>query len=194
MEQTPNSMKGPTTHKTAMVLKWALIVGIVVVLNLFFNYSVTLVYKTPTWDAFCPAEKYSTQYTTKDICVANGGLWQENTIPPDTKYTQSVPAQPEVRSFCDQTYTCGRQFNDAHKIYNRNVFILLVLFGVLSIALGSYLVSISAVSLGLSFGGVLSFIIGSFNYWSDMQDWLRVAVLGAALVALIWVAVKKIKE
>ena len=50
-----------------------------------------------------------------------------------------------------------------------------------------------AVSLGLSLGGVLSFVIGTIGYWSDLSDVLRVVVLGIALVALIYLGIKKVR-
>ncbi len=185
----PNSKQ-----KTMRMIKWALILGIVIVLNLFFNYAVSLIYKTPTYESFCPTEKYNKTYTDKNMCVADGGMWTENTVPAPTKYAKPVQTQPEVSGYCNPTYTCANAYNDAQKVYNKNIFILLIVFGILSIVLGVYLSAISVVSLGLSFGGILSLIIGSIRYWSDMQDWLRVAVLGAALVALIWLGIKKFKE
>ena len=175
------------------MVKWAVIIGIVIVLNLFFNYAVSLVYESPKYEAYCPAEMYNKSYTDKQLCVADGGMWTENTAPVQGKSAPQL-AQPEVTGYCNPTYTCGNEFNDAQKVYNKNVFIVLVVFGILALALGVHLSSISVVSLGLSFGGILSLIIGSSRYWSDMQDWLRVAVLGAALVALIWIGIKKIKD
>jgi hypothetical protein len=35
------------------VLKWSLIIGIVIVVNLFFNYTLSLIYKQPDYNNFC---------------------------------------------------------------------------------------------------------------------------------------------
>jgi hypothetical protein len=35
------------------VLKWSLIIGMVVVINLFFNYALSLIYKQPDYNNFC---------------------------------------------------------------------------------------------------------------------------------------------
>src|SRR3989344_1094056 len=171
MEQTQSNLE--TKNKTLSIIKWILIVSIAIVLNLFFNYVVCLVYETPKYEGFCPVEMYNKAYIDKQMCVAYGGMWTESTAPIQEKYAKPVPAQPEVTGYCNPTYTCGNQFNDAEKVYNKNIFILLIVFGILSIILGVYLSSISVVSLGLSFGGILSLIIGSARYWRDMQDWLR---------------------
>jgi len=72
--------------------------------------------------------------------------------------------------------------------------LVLVVLGAISLVVGFFLVDFSAVSLGLSFGGVLSFIIASIRYWSAMQEYLRVIILGLALATLIALAIKKFKE
>jgi hypothetical protein len=41
---------------------------------------------------------------------------------------------------------------------------------------------------------VLALIIGSIRYWSDMDDILRVALLGIALGSLLGIAWKKFRD
>ena len=35
------------------ILKWALVIGIIIVLNLFFHFATRLVYKIPEYEDFC---------------------------------------------------------------------------------------------------------------------------------------------
>ena len=187
--------------KNINILKWALVVSIVVVLNLFFNYSIMLIYKEPKWDNFCKQEQINIIPKTKEECLAKGGSWTENgktrmeaneAINADKPLIQPITLEP--RSYCDQEFTCRKQFEEAQKLYNRNVFVVLIVLGVVSIIASFVLSNITAVSLGLSFGGILSLIVGSVRYWSDMDDYLRVIILGLALAALIWLGVKKIRD
>ena len=180
--------------KTARFVKWALIVAIVVVLNLFLNYAISLVYKTPTFDGFCPASITNQTYTDAGMCTKAGGQWTETTMPvPTDKSGVSNPVT--VSGYCNATYSCSQNFDKAQSVYNRNVFIVLVILGIAAIAFGAYMTHLSSVvSLGFSFGGVLALLIGSIRYWSDMQDVLRVVVLAVALAALVWIGIKKIKE
>lgn len=175
---------------TTTILKWALVAGIVVVLNLFFNYSIFLVYEAPQYENFCPKEQVNIAPTTQEECVAKGGSWNVGGEP----VKPSLGSQPERVTWCDVTFTCQKQFNDAQKMYNRNVFIALVILGAVSLVVSFFIANITAVSLGLSLGGVLSLIVGSMRYWTDMDEYLRVIVLGLALIALIWLGVKKIQE
>jgi hypothetical protein len=96
--------------------------------------------------------------------------------------------------YCNQEFTCQQKFEDANKVYNRNVFIVFTVVGIAALAASVFAGAAEAVALGLSFGGVLSLIIGSVRYWSDMEDILRVVILGVALAALIWTAYKKFKD
>ncbi len=47
------------------------------------------------------------------------------------------------------------------------------------------------ISIGLSWGGVLSFVIASIRYWSVADNLIKVLILGIALATLIWLAIKK---
>lgn len=187
-------MPSVSNGKTARIVKWALVIAIIIVLNLFFNYAISLVYKAPEFSGFCPVELTSTVYTDKAMCVSVGGQWNETTAPlpaPADGMTKPVA----VNGYCDATFTCSQKFNDSQSSYNRNVFILLLVLGILSLVGGAYATHLSSVvALGFSFGGTVSILIGAIRYWSNMQDVLRVVMLGVALVALVWVGVKKIKE
>lgn len=180
---------------TKSIVKWALILGIIIVLNLFFNYTISLLYKAPQFENFCPVALTSKAYVDKNSCFEAGGQWNETTVPVEIKDgSKVVSTAPQITGYCDVTYSCSKVYNNTQSVYNRNVFIILVILGIASLALGSFVTGISVVSLGLSFGGVISLFIGSVRYWSDMDDWLRVAVLGVALAALIWLGVKKIRD
>jgi len=178
--------------KNIHILKWILVVGIVVVLNLFFNFAIKLVYDTPEWETFCPNRNEPVVMTPPDQeqCLAAGGQWNPRTEKPRTNIAETV----ETAGWCDVNFTCQKEFETANELYNRNVFIVLIVAGLASLVIGFFLANISSVSLGLSLGGVVSFIIGAARYWSDMDDYLRVIILGLALVVLIWLGVKKIRD
>ncbi len=176
--------------KNIHILKWVLVIAIVVVLNLFFNFAIKLAYDAPEWDKFCPQQQVTITPDTQDKCVAVGGAWTENVAPAKPVIAgETVP-----KGWCDPNFTCQKKYQTALELYNRNVFIILILAGLISLVIGFFLNAISSVSLGLSLGGVLSFIIGTIRYWSNMDDYLRVIILGLALVALIWLGVKKIRD
>ncbi len=185
--------------KTQTILKWALVLGIVIVLNLFFYYAIALVYKQPMFENFCKQDQVVVEPKTQDQCVEKGGQWTEQGIMKGENVARPVMIdatgkEVPVTGYCNLYFTCQKDYEAANKLYSRNVFIALVVLGVASLGGGFALVATPAVSLGLSLGGVLSFIIASIRYWEFMEGYLRVVVLGLALVAMIWLGVKKIKE
>lgn len=146
------------------VLKWSLIIGIVIVVNLFFNYALSLAYKQPDYNTFC----------------------------------QSVPVQVpggNVSTVDTQYYvTCQNNFQTAENNYNENVFIALVVLGVLCVFLGNFLGGNAVIGIALSLSGVLSFVIASMRYWGSADNFIKVIILAIALAILFWVAIKKFKN
>ena len=177
-------------EQKSKVLKWSLIIGIVVVLNLFFNYTLSLVYSNPEYTKFCPQKQVVESPQTKAQCLEIGGQWVENTYPAPA----GIKTAPEKTSYCNAEFTCGKNYEAARNSYEKNVFIALVALGVLSLAVGLFLRGNDAISSGLSLGGVFSFIIASMRYWSSAQNLIKVSILAVALIALLWLAFKKFQN
>ncbi|HVY35954.1 MAG TPA: hypothetical protein VG982_01600 [Candidatus Paceibacterota bacterium] len=178
MEQLPSSLP----KKPSRFVKWSLIIGIVIVLNMFFNYAISLVYKEPVYPSSQP--QVVEQFDTKEKCVAIGGQWNENVYP--------APADQKNAplGYCDPDYTKRMQYDSAHKLYQRNVFIILAVLGIVSLFVGVILGG-EVIGTALSWGGVLSLIIASMRYWSEADNLVKVLILGVALGGLIWVAVRR---
>jgi hypothetical protein len=172
------------------VLKWSLIIGIMIVLNLFFNYALSLAYKQPDYNLFCPSSQVVVQPQTQNECTNKGGQWTD-----DASYGKPYPAG-EIRAsgYCDLHYTCRQSYESAQKTYDRNVFISLVILGALMVFVGNFFKGNEVVSNGFALGGVLSFIIASGRYWGSANDLIRVVILAIALGLLIWVAMKKFRN
>ena len=177
------------------VLKWSLIIGIVIVLNLFFNYTLSLVYKNPLYETFCPNTAQIVNVPdNQKACVDLGGQWTNNNNYPEKPAAVGVtqPAQPQ--GYCNQQFTCQNNYDAAQKVYDRNVFITLVILGAICVAIGSFLGGNILISIALSLAGVLSFIIASMRYWTSADDLVKVIILAIALAILVSVAVKKFKD
>lgn len=172
---------------TSNIGRWSVILGIMIVLNLFFNYALSLVYKAPDYNAFCPMEQVVTTPDNQNECVGKGGQWTDNSY-----YTKPIPAGVgEPRGYCDLQFTCRQEFEKANNTYQRNVFVVLVVLGALSVFIGNMFATNIVISSGLSLAGVLSFLIASVRYWGSANDLIRVIILAIALGILFWVAMKK---
>ncbi len=189
-----NQMQKPEQYRgnQSWILKWSLIIALVIVLNLFFNYALSLVYPAPKYEAYCPTEQVINPPTTSAKCVEVGGQWTQNTYPKVDSNGEVIA--PQVQGYCNPTFTCQKDYDAVRKVYERNVFVILVVLGVVSIAVGMMLKAVDVVSIGLSFGGVISLIIASMRYWSEAENILKVIILGVALVVLIWLGIKRFKN
>ncbi len=168
-------------------MKWSVVIGIVIVLNLFFNYALSLVYKAPDYNEYFPQTQVVPEITTQQDCITAGGQWITQVAPPTSTTSKTQTG------YCNPDFTKQQQFNAAEKQYDRTIFIALVILGVLSLIAGS-LVAHEVLSLAFAWGGVLSLFIASLRYWSDANNLLKVIILAVALGALIWTAVKKFAE
>lgn len=172
--------------------KWSLIIGIVIVLNLFFNYAASLIFSEPQYNQFCQESQVNVAIQTQNECVAAGGQWNAYTTPviEKTPTGQTV----SISGYCDPQFECRNEYDTARKAYDRNVFITLVALGVLCIVISLILKGNDVVGTALSFGGVLSLIIASIRYWSYADNVLKVIILGVALVLLVVIAMRKFKD
>ncbi len=178
---------------TKNILKWALVLSIIIVLNLFFNFAIASFYKSSNYEDFCTShnEQVVNIPQTESECVETGGQWNPNNMKPVVLNT----GEKAPLGWCDVDFTCREAWQTARDIYDRNVFVGLIILGLLAACIGIFVTAGgSAVSLGLSLGGALSFVIASIRYWSAMDDYLRVIILGLALITLIWVGIKKFKD
>lgn len=177
------------------VIKWALSIGIIIVLNLFFSVAIETVYPQPQYDTFCTQTQVTPIYEDENSCVAAGGQWNPG-VEPKRNPDGSIPVEQftAAQGYCNVYFTCNQEYQDAQELYARNVFVILIVLGALSIAAGFMLRISPAVSAGLSYGGVLSFVIAAIRYWGEAGDLVRLAIVAAALVALIAIGVKKFKE
>jgi magnesium-transporting ATPase (P-type) len=172
------------TSQPSRFVKWSLIVGIIIVINMFFNYAISLVYKAPEYPNN-QTQVIGNLYT-KESCLSVGGQWTAN--PPEIK-----PADPQGKyysGYCNPDYTKQMQYEQDRKTYERTVFIILFVLGALILILGTILKQ-EVLAIALSWGGVLSLVIASMRYWSNANNAFKVAILAVALIVLMWLAIRK---
>lgn len=160
------------------VVKWAFVIGITLLANLFVAYLTQALYPAPEYENFCPQSLTGKFINTPEECTTVGGEWY-----PDTSI--------EAKGYCNSTATCQKEYMDVQEVYTRNVFLVFVVFGALLLVASAFLAEVPVIALGSSFAGILALVIGSIWHWSAMQEWLRVIVLGVALAGVLYLAWKK---
>ncbi len=144
----------------------ALALSIAIVLNVFIGVGVSSFYPGPEYEDFC--EPY---------------------VRPLAPVGEEIPSAEEIQKM----EQCNEDFNTARDLYNRNVFLVFLVGGLVAIGIGWRVTTSSAVSAGLTYGGVLAFLVGTIRWWSGMQDILRFIIVGAVLLILVWLGMRKRK-
>lgn len=169
--------------KKPKFVRWAVMLGIVIVLNLFFLVARSLVLPEPQYQDYCLAAMATTTPQTQDACVTAGGAWQPDLTAKDT-----------TTGYCDVTAKCQGDYQKDFDQYQLYSFIVEVGLGVLALLVGIIPLGSSIVSTGLSYGGVVSFIIAGAQYWGDANSWLRLAMSIIALGTLIYIGFKRFHD
>ena len=176
------------TTKSPKFVRWAILLGIVIALNLFFFAARSFVVIEPVYDDYCPTTVQPA--ATSDTCVDQGGVWVET--PSDPRV--SAVTKPNMEGYCDLYRTCQPLYDEAHKQYQMYSFALMVGLGILALVVGVIPMGSSIVSSGLSYGGVLALIIAEGSYWGDAGQILRLVMSLIALGALLYIGIKRFKD
>jgi uncharacterized protein YqhQ len=177
-----------SSYHTSMIAKSAITVALVLVINMFFNYAVSFVYPEPEYTAYVPDSLHIENPRTEALCVEKGGQWtasQEEDI--SQKNTQ------KSGGYCNVTYKAQKAYDTARKEYDKAVFMILVVLGVISLV-ASVFVHASVLPVAFSWAGVVSLLIASVRYWGSAGKLTKLVLLASALCALIWLAVKKFNK
>lgn len=167
MWYNPAYMETPQHPK---FVRWALMLGIVIILNVFFSVIISLAYPAPVYENYCP--QVNVTATDAVTCDSQGGVWN-STI--GAKPVPVAIGTTEPSGFCDMYAKCQKPYqaaNDQHALY---AFVIMVALGIVALIAGLMPLGSSIVSSGLSYGGVLAFIIASFQYWGTAatRAWRR---------------------
>ena len=181
----------PNTRQPKFV-RWALMAGIVIILNVFFSVIIAIAYPAPQYNDFCSTQPQVTP-TDATTCDVQGGIWSSE---PAGSYDYSNPAgsTKTASGYCDLYAKCQKPYqtaNDTHALY---AFVIMIALGIVALVSGLMLTGSSIVSSGLSYGGVLAFIIGSLSYWGSAGNWIRLAISAVGLVALLYIGWRRFRD
>jgi len=164
--------------------KNVLSVGIAILFVLFVGYAIQTIMPGPDWDDFC-GEFDRVPLNNQEECEANGGKWQDNVVKP--------VREGSVEGWCDQDFSCREEYDLVSEEYNLSVFFISLVIGLLTFVVAIFLLA-EAVSVGFMGGGVLLILYGTIRYWGSLSDIWRTVMLGFALVILVYIGYKKLKD
>lgn len=170
-------------------ITWAFVIAFVIITNLFFYYTINLVAPMPQYNNFCPAR--TEQYTSAEMCVTAGGQWTHFPLSPK-EITEAVKTSSPT-GWCDADFTCRAEFESRQSVYNKNVFVAMIVISIALVAVGMFM-TIQVLSLGMVWSGVLALIIATIRFWSDASNIMKVVILALGIAVLVWLAIKKMRD
>ena len=177
----------PQTTKHPKFVRWALLIGIVVILNVFFSVVLAIAYPAPQYDAFCPQKNISP--TDAPTCDEQGGVWTEYSPVPERAFDSS-----KVTGYCDMYAKCQKPFQAAMDQHALRAFVVMTVLGVVARLPGLMPIGSSIVSSGLSDGGVVALIIGSASYWGTAGNWVRLLIATTGLITLLYIGWRRFRD
>lgn len=163
-----------------------LAVAIGLVLTFFVFYGIETFYPGPEWDDFCEPKGMKAEDQTQ--CEAAGGKWQ---LYADEPYAR--PVQPEGDGWCDLQYYCRQDYDEVNDVYERNVFAIGSILGIILFIIG-FTLGVEAVAGGILGGSVLILFVTVMRYWDHLHDYFRLIILGVVLSILIYIGYKKLPQ
>ena len=97
-----------------------------------------------------------------------------------------------IKADCDY---CGRDYDDARKQYETNMFYIAAPIGLVSLILGMYLpLVIEAIASGFMFGGIAVLVVSTMRVFGSLSKVGRVLTLAFELVLIVWLGIKKVSD
>jgi len=175
--------------------KVAVAVAVAILFAFFVGLLLDLVYEAPKYETFCKPDDF---FRAKPLIAPASAVPEEQCIygeeyqqclkkggTPELNYTNATC--PSFES-CN---LCNLEFNEASKQYNRNIFIIVGIIGLLAIFFG-VLWKIEFLGTGFMFGGILLLVYGTARFFGDADKLLRVIIIFAELLIVIWVGYVKL--
>lgn len=86
------------------------------------------------------------------------------------------------------------EFKKVRDQYDLNISIILTIIGAVAITAGILLSPLESIGSGILGGGILTVIYGVVVSWTVLNKYLRLAILFAILILLIYLGYKKIEK
>lgn len=181
-----------------------LMIAIAIIFVFFIGIGIDTFYKGPLYKDFC--DEPIKLIENKNDCLVAGGAWNEPEVQ-DAKLRLICNKGEEGKYICDEDMAlmsngwcdlkerpCQIKFDKNQEQYNRNVFVIALVLGIIGLIIGGITLKLESVSSGIMGGSILTIIYGVMRYWGNAQDFLRFIIMGVALVVLIWLGYKKLKD
>ncbi len=171
-------------------------IGIFIVFMFLLHNGIRAFYPPPEYKTFCNTGAEFVNYpkvypTSAENCTFPAALREQE------QKCYADEGQP-IYDYADNGCTtgikecnyCQKDYNDAMKGYNKIIFIIAVIFGIVALMLGYGILSVEPVGSALMASGIGAIMYGTVANWENLGNFGRFVLLLLALILLIWIAMK----
>jgi len=167
--------------------------GIFIVFLFLLHNGIRAFYPAPDYNTFCNSTTlYPQKIPAVDVnCTLPSSLsiQQEQCYSDRGQPVYSYNEQNCITGLKECNY-CQKNFDDASKSYNRIVFIIALIVGIIALLTGYTILSIEPVDSALMASGIGSIIYGTASNWENLGNMGRFILLLFSLIILIWIALR----
>lgn len=165
--------------------------GIVVVYALVLWQGIQAFYPSPEWDNFCDVRPRDlSRLQLPENCAFSSELVdKENACSKVKGFFQYEydDAGCIIDGYCDE---CQIDYNEARDGYSKNIFIISLIIGIVTLVVGFFVLKVEPVGSALLASGVWAIFYGTVWNWRNFGNVWRFVLLLIVLVALIWIGLR----
>lgn len=170
------------------IVRTIIVICFLVLVTTFTTRLFQLAFHKPDYNTFCPDNLYTKQYLNETDCSAEGGQWSSYALSPTPEGI--APAKDAVTGSCNITYTCNKAYEEANKTFERNMFIAIVLVGLILLIVSTFITQkLLALSMAIT-GGFIT-LYGAIRYFGNAPEVVRLIFLAIGILVLIYIILKR---
>jgi len=162
-------------------------ISVAVILFIVVLLGIRVFYHAPEYDNYCNQSVFSKPLYNYDFSVCSDNI----SVGACRILIKDSQAQLDEQN--QEMERCQTAFNDAEKIYGKNVFIITSVIGIIAIIASLFLFGFINIAAGTAFSGLALIVYGFMRGWQGTGDVLKfvVGLIIAILVVVFAVIVNK---
>ena len=175
MQKIATFINSASVSFTMTIKPILLILGIALIFTVFFGYAAEVVFEQPKY----PEEKCR--------------CYEPMKVPMSEQESREYYASEEYKACQTECEAATKEYNTLVEKTNFKSFIALSIVAIIAIVTGLVL-SLEAISSGILGGGILLLVYSVMRHWGILNKYLRLTLLGIALIVLIYYGYQKIDK
>ena len=170
-------------------------IGIFIVFMFLLHNGIRAFYDVPKYENYCNSSSFTQPYPEKASYPVLVNCTYSNQLRQSEQTCYDGQGQP-IYEYDSQGCTisvkecnyCNKYFNDARTDYDKTVFVVSLIVGLIVLLVGYFISGVEPVGSSLMASGIGAIIYGTVNNWGNLENLGRFLLLLLAFLLLIFIA------